>query len=263
MPELPIPPYGHIHYCIDDFTRPWDSNDTVVCVHGFGESMLAWNPWVPYLAKRNRVVRLDQRGFGSSSPMPVDFPWSLDVLADDLIRLIETVSAHPVHIVGAKIGGPVTIRASAKRPDLVKTLTLCSTPVKGPDGGPTAKLMREKGMRTYAETTMAARLTGMGPEAVAWWNHLMASTAPSTAIGFMENVSSINVEADLPKLKCPVKVITVDNSTKRPIAQTKEWVAKIPNAELDVVETDAYHLSVVMADDCAERTAAFIEKHTG
>ena len=142
MAKMSIAPYGDIYYRIDDFTRPWEAADTVCCVHGFCESSLAWNPWVSYLGKRFRVVRHDQRGFGASSPMPVDFPWSVDVLADDLIRLIETVSPAPVHIIGAKIGGPVTVRAAAKRPDLVKTLTLCSTPLKGPNGAPVAELQR-------------------------------------------------------------------------------------------------------------------------
>lgn len=189
------------------------------------------------------------------------FPWSVDVLADDLVRLIETVSPVPVHVVGAKIGGPVTVRAAAKRPDLVKTLTLCSTPLKGPDGAPVAKLMTEQGMRAYAETTMGPRLSRMPQEAVNFWIDLMASTAPSTAIGFMKNVSKIDVTADLPKLQCPTLVITVD-SPKRPIDDTKRWRATIPNSELVVLESDSYHLSVTEADECAALTAAFIEKHS-
>jgi pimeloyl-ACP methyl ester carboxylesterase len=262
MPKMLISPYGHIHYTVDDFIRPWDKADTVACVHGFSESSLAWNPWVPYLAKRNKVVRHDQRGFGQSSPMPEDFPWSLDVLADDLIRLIETAATGPIHVIGAKIGGPVTIRAAAKRPDLVKSLTLCSTPIKGPNGVPVGKLMREQGMRTYAETTMGPRMQGMSQAAVDWWTDLMSSTAPSTAIGFMNNVSKIDVEADLPNLKCPVLIITVD-SPKRPIDQTKAWQAKIANTELVVLQTDAYHLAVTKADQCAKMTAAFIAKYSG
>lgn len=262
MPHLPIPPYGQIHYRIDDFIRPWEQADTVCCVHGFCESSLAWNPWVPVLGQSLRVVRHDQRGFGRSSAMPNDFPWSIDVLADDLARLIETVAVGPVHIVGAKIGGPVTVRAAAKRPDLVKTLTLCSTPIKGPDGVPVGKLMAEQGMRAYAETSMGPRLAGMPQEAVDFWIDLMASTALSTAIGFMNNVSKIDVTADLAKLECPTLVITVD-SPKRPIEDTKRWQATIPNSELVVIESDSYHLSVTEADTCAALTAEFIGKHVG
>ncbi|HAA92762.1 MAG TPA: hypothetical protein DCS82_02170 [Rhodospirillaceae bacterium] len=261
MATMPIEPDGHIHYRIDDFIRPWDSADTVCCVHGFCESSLAWNPWVPILGQQLRVVRHDQRGFGRSTAMPKDFPWSVDVLADDLINLIETVIKTPVHVVGAKIGGPVTVRAAAKRPDLVKTLTLCSTPLKGPDGAPVAKLMANQGMRAYAETTMGPRLAGMPQEAVDFWIELMASTAPSTAMGFMKNVSKIDVTGDLPNLKCPTLVITVD-SPKRPIEDTRRWQATIPSSELVVLDSDSYHLAVTEADECASLTARFIEKYS-
>ncbi|MFL2688576.1 MAG: alpha/beta fold hydrolase [Alphaproteobacteria bacterium] len=261
MQKIPVPPYGSIHYRIDDFIRPWDKADTVCCVHGFCESSAAWNPWIPYLGKLNRVVRYDQRGFGQSTPMPIDFPWSLDVLADDLINLIETVSKKPVHIISAKIGGPVTVRAAVKRPDLVKTLTLCSTPIKGPNGIPVGQLMAEQGMRAYAETTMGPRLYGMPQEAIDWWVNLMSATAPSTAIGFMNHVSTIDVETDLPKLQSPTLVITVD-CPKRPVEHTKIWQASIPNSELVILNSDSYHLSVTEADQCAELTAAFIEKNS-
>jgi pimeloyl-ACP methyl ester carboxylesterase len=38
---------------------------------------------VPLLARRFRVVRPDMRGYGASTPMPRDFPWTLDVIIDD------------------------------------------------------------------------------------------------------------------------------------------------------------------------------------
>jgi len=46
--------------------------------HGNRESGAAWYGWVPTLARRYRVVRPDTRGFGKSTPVPRDFPWTLD-----------------------------------------------------------------------------------------------------------------------------------------------------------------------------------------
>ena len=263
MPHLPIPPYGHIHYQIDDFTRPWETVDTAVMVHGFAESMLAWNPWVPTLAKQNRIVRIDQRGFGGSSPMPEDFPWSLDVLADDLAHLIETVSTTPVHLIGAKIGGPITTHTAAKHPDLIKTLTLSGTSAMGPDGSAGAKVIKEQGMRALVEIAMGARLSGLGEDTVAWWADLMSSTTPSTAIGFLNHVSTFDVREDLKTLKCPTLVITA-NSERRPIDKTRAWQMTIPNSEFAILEDcDAFHISVAAADQCAELTADFIARHSG
>ena len=43
-----------------------------------------------------------------------------------MIRLIEALGRGPVHLIGNSMGGAVSIRVAAARPDLVKTLTLVS-----------------------------------------------------------------------------------------------------------------------------------------
>jgi hypothetical protein len=44
------------------------------------ESGAAWYASVPHLARHVRIVRPDMRGYGASTPMPRDFPWTLDIL---------------------------------------------------------------------------------------------------------------------------------------------------------------------------------------
>ena len=80
MPTFPIPPNLDMHYEVDDYTDPWRTPATVLMLHGNAESGAAWYGWVPHLAPWYRVVRPDMRGFGASTPMPRDFPWTLDLL---------------------------------------------------------------------------------------------------------------------------------------------------------------------------------------
>ena len=83
MPELALYDGRTLHYQVDDFTEPWRAAETALLVHGNAERGDAWFAWVPHLAGRLRVVRPDLRGFGRSTPMPEDFPWTIDVLVDD------------------------------------------------------------------------------------------------------------------------------------------------------------------------------------
>ncbi len=68
---------------------------------------------------------LDLPGFGYSPP-PADGDYSLDARAASVISLIERRGNWPVHLIGNSLGGAISTRVAARRPDLVRTLTLIS-----------------------------------------------------------------------------------------------------------------------------------------
>ena len=105
MHSLRISPELDMHYVVDDFTDPWRSAETILLIHGNNESGYAWYGWVPHLARQYRLVRPDMRGFGRSTPMPEDHPWSLDRVVDDFIALMDYLAVPSFHLVAAKIGG--------------------------------------------------------------------------------------------------------------------------------------------------------------
>ena len=117
-----VEPGVRLRYIIDDFTDPWQRAETVLMVHGFAESAEAWRGWVPYLARRYRVVRLDLRGFGGSTPMPESYPWSMDRLLDDVRALAAHLGESRVHLVGAKSGGSMVLQLAARDPGFVRSV---------------------------------------------------------------------------------------------------------------------------------------------
>jgi len=128
MPTFHIPPTLDMHYEVDDYTDPWRPPATVLMLHGNAESGAAWYGWVPHLAPWYRVVRPDMRGFGASTPMPRDFPWTLDLLMDDCCRLMDTLGVERFQVIGAKIGGTIARAFAARRSARVRTLTVVGTP---------------------------------------------------------------------------------------------------------------------------------------
>ena len=68
------------------------------------------------------------RGFGASTPMPRDFPWTLDRHHRRFCRLIDHLGIDRFHLVGAKIGGTIARAFAARRPERVNTLTVVGTP---------------------------------------------------------------------------------------------------------------------------------------
>jgi len=68
---------------------------------------------------------LDLPGFGYS-PVPASGDYSIDACAAAVVALIDKRGRWPVHLVGNSLGGAVCTRVAARRPDLVRTLTLIS-----------------------------------------------------------------------------------------------------------------------------------------
>ena len=128
MPSFRPSPDLDMHYQVDDFTDPWRTPETILMLHGNAESGLAWWGWVPALAREYRVVRPDMRGFGQSTAMPRDYPWTLDRLVEDFCLLMDHLGIDRFHLVGAKIGGTVARAFAARRPERVKTLTVVGSP---------------------------------------------------------------------------------------------------------------------------------------
>jgi 3-oxoadipate enol-lactonase len=262
MPTLNVTPAAEINYVADDFTDPWTQSETVLLVHGLAESVEAWRAWVPHLARHWRVIRIDQRGFGKSMPMDEDFPWSVGTLAGDLAAVIEELAPAGVHLVAAKVAGPVALRTTSARPELVRTLTLVGTPVVGPTQPDWLALVEQEDVAAWARATMDARLEGMSRAAKDWWIDMMAATPRSTMLGFLRFVSSIDVRDDLPKIQCPTLVISSD-SARRPIETVAAWQKQIRDSQLVVVSGSGYHAAATQADSCAEATVKFIAEHPG
>src|SRR5689334_1017264 len=99
MPVMNVSPALQMHYLVDDFTDPWTTPETILLIHGGSESSAIWFGWVPYFARRFRIVRADTRGFGDSTPMPRDFPWTLDIIINDFVQLMDGLGIKRFHLV--------------------------------------------------------------------------------------------------------------------------------------------------------------------
>jgi pimeloyl-ACP methyl ester carboxylesterase len=252
-----------MHYVVDDFTDPWTKPETILLLHGSAESCAAWYAWVPHLARRYRVVRPDRRGYGASTPMRRDFPWTLDILIDDHIRLMDALGIERFHVVGCKYGGTIARAFAARRPERMRTLTVIGTPPASRPGAEVipahVKEFEERGMRDWARRTMGMRLgSDFLSEGVEYWIDYMSRTDLPTMIGFYERINFIDISADVPKIRCPTLVITTEGSGLASVEQTRAWQRQIPNSRLMVLPGDSFHVALTNPDACAKATLEFI-----
>lgn len=104
------------------------SHGSVVYVHGLGGSSTNWTDLAAQLSPFANGVSVDLPGFGFSEPAE-RYAFSLSEHADVVAAFIEERTEAPVHLVGNSMGGAVVLLVAARRPELVRTLTLVSPAV--------------------------------------------------------------------------------------------------------------------------------------
>ncbi|TWH22514.1 pimeloyl-ACP methyl ester carboxylesterase [Prauserella rugosa] len=112
---------------------PGGDGPAVVYVHGLGGSSTNWTDLAAQLAPHATGIAVDLPGFGFSQPTD-GFGYGLEDHADVLARYLESLDG-PVHLVGNSMGGAVAMLVAARRPEVVRTLTLISPamPDRRPD----------------------------------------------------------------------------------------------------------------------------------
>jgi pimeloyl-ACP methyl ester carboxylesterase len=259
MPYLELPD-RRLFYKLDDHTDAWTQPETVLFVHGFTENTEAWRGWVPHFSRKYRVLRIDQRGFGQTGPLPKDFKLTTAMIVDDLAQLIRQVAGGPVHIVGGKSGGIPVLMLAAAHPELVKTVTAISAPVVAPQADGWIAHMEQHGMRSWARKTQRDRLGSRMPEAgIDWWSDLMGATAVSSAHAYLGWVSGIDIREDVKRIQRPTLVIGTD-TPRRGRAEFEAWQKTIPDSELAILAIDGYHAAGTDPDGTARVVLDFLAR---
>jgi 3-oxoadipate enol-lactonase len=96
--------------------------EAIVFVHGLMLASESYEAQREAFSATHRVVTFDLRGQGRSQKTHDGL--DLDTLAADTAALIEQLVGGPCHVVGFSMGSFVAMRVAARRPELVRSLTL-------------------------------------------------------------------------------------------------------------------------------------------
>jgi pimeloyl-ACP methyl ester carboxylesterase len=98
----------------------------VVLLHpGVGDSRV-WDPVMPRLVERHRVIRYDVRGYGRSAAPTAGFS-----LAGDLVSVLDQLGLEQVVLVGCSMGGDTALSLALAEPARVRALALLCPGVSG------------------------------------------------------------------------------------------------------------------------------------
>src|SRR5271163_1231097 len=82
-----------------------DNGPVVVLSNSLGTNLSMWDPQVPALAEKFRVLRYDTRGHGQSAVTPG--PYTMEGLARDVIGLLDALKVESAYFCGLSMGGMI------------------------------------------------------------------------------------------------------------------------------------------------------------
>jgi pimeloyl-ACP methyl ester carboxylesterase len=215
----------------------------VLFLHAFPLSLGMWDGQGD-LAKRNRVVRFDARGFGGSATG--DAMLTMDRIADDAALLIEKLRLGPVVLAGCSMGGYAAFSFVRKHPSLLRGLILCDTraAADSPEGrkgrGDLAARVMKEGAKAavdaflpklVGDTTRASRA-----DVIAKVRDMILATDPQ---GISDGLYGLAARPDsngtLREIDVPTLVVCGEEDSITPVADAEALQRGIRNAELAVI----------------------------
>ena len=149
----------------------WESQGSgvpVLLVQGLGYARWGWDPVVPGLAERFRVLTFDNRGSGESDK-PAG-PYTAREMAADALQVLDEAGLERAHVVGSSLGGMIAQEVAAAAPERVDRLVLCSTTPGGPNAVPmpevTVRLFHEAALLPPDEAIRRFVENALGPDAL-------------------------------------------------------------------------------------------------
>jgi pimeloyl-ACP methyl ester carboxylesterase len=214
----------------------------VVFVHGLSGSTLWWARNVPAVAERHRVYLVDLPGFGTMRRSRHRF-----VLAEATSWLsgwMEAVGLERAHLVGHSMGGYVSTRLAASRPEVVDRLALVA-----PAGVPAGRSM----LGHLFPLLLAARYAT--PAFLPMLVRDALRMGPTTLWRVARDLLAEDVRADLRKIQAPTLLVWGENDPLIPPAVGDLLRREIPDSRLLLLRGAAH---VPMYDRPAQFDAALL-----
>lgn len=96
-----------------------------VLIAGLGSDLSDWDLQSSEFSKKYSVITFDNRGAGRTDAS--DVPYSIRMMSDDTIGLMDVLGIDQAHVLGVSMGGYIAQELGIRHPGRVKSLMLVST----------------------------------------------------------------------------------------------------------------------------------------
>jgi 3-oxoadipate enol-lactonase len=245
----------------------------LVLIGGWASYRWIWFRQVPAFKEKYRCIVFDNRGAGRSSKP--DYPYTIQMMADDTVGLMDALDIKDAYILGISMGGLIAQQIAISYPEKVRGLILSSTHFGGSNyipmddktmalliALPTETISMEQAREMRYRATFSPEFLQNNKsilEQIDEWAEklptpLFAQVHQSEATGGFDS------EAELDKITAPTLILHGANDRAVPTENGKLVDALIPNSRLKIIEDAAHFVIIEKYEEFNREVMSFIDE---
>lgn len=228
----------------------------VVMSNSLAADLSMWDAQAACLSRSYRVVRYDTRGHGGTQATPGDY--SLDLLAGDVIDLLDALGVGRCHFVGLSLGGMTGQVLALKAPKRLASLTLCATFASADPGlwDSRAATARKEGLASIVDATIDRWLTPAfragNPKVVDRIRRMILGTSPAGYAGCAAAIRDMDLSGVAERIDVPTLLIAAAQDPSATTGLMADLHRRIRGARMETV-ADAAHLFTIEQPEMTNR----------
>lgn len=226
-----------------------------------------WSAQVEDFARDFRVIVHDHRGTGRSTHSRIRY--SVEQMADDVVRLMDALGVERAHFVGHSTGGAIGQVLAQDRPDRLGRLVLSATWAgRDPYFQRLFQSRRQVLVDSGVEAYVRASALVLAPP---WWTSandaaitarhrvLVAEAAPlEVTTSRIDAILAFDRRARLKEIRQPTLVIVAADDAITPAFYSEEIAAGVPNARLVVLGGGGHAAPQIAAEAYNQAVGGFL-----
>lgn len=109
--------------------KEYGDGESLILVHGSASDYRTWTNQFDDFSEHFRTIIYSRRYHWPNKKIPAGADYAMSQQVNDLTKLIQSLDAIPVHLVGHSYGAFLCLLVATKHPDLVRSMVLAEPPV--------------------------------------------------------------------------------------------------------------------------------------
>ncbi len=216
------------HVKTNDITTYYEvqgAGEPLVLLHNDGLSLAVWDRLCPHLTAWRQVILYDRRGHGQTEIPPEGSSYTLEVLVEDLRRLLDHLGIASADLFGCSGGANTVLAFALAFPDRVRRLLLAEPPIMGfqrvhpirrtsLEAETVARILREEGVEAGLGHWFRAILPESRARAIlhSQQRALLLSRPPWLIVAILRAAETFDPTARLAEVQAPALLLTGEKS---------------------------------------------------